>query len=102
MKRLTKRNLSAAESGGTGDNARDTAELSMRHRHLVSGSGFTLAAIDDMIGRGSRAVWERLRDALAADRSLGEKILRVCDAKIADPYEQRYYFWKYHVEHLDA
>jgi len=27
-----------------------------------------------------------------------EKVLRVCDAHIADPYAQRYHFWKYYAE----
>ena len=74
----------------------------INHRHLNDRAGFSCAAIDDMIGRGSRVVWERLRDALAADPSLADKILRVCAAKVADPYEQRYYFWKHHVEHLHS
>ena len=74
----------------------------MEHRHLVANVGYTCAAIDDIIGRGSRAAWKKLATALRDDHALAEKILRVCQAKVADPYEQRYYVWKYHVEHIAA
>ena len=39
MGKLTKRNLSAAESGGTGGNARDTAELSNEGTMMVFSFG---------------------------------------------------------------
>ena len=71
----------------------------MYHRHLNENSGYTCAAIDDIIGRGLRAAWKDLSSALMKDGSIADKILRVCMAKISDPYEQRYYFWKYHAEH---
>jgi len=74
----------------------------MSHRHLESGCAYSCAAIDDVIGRGSRRDWAALRVAADADRSLLAKILRVCAAKVADPYEQRYHLWKYHAEHALA
>jgi len=74
----------------------------MTHRHLDAGADYSSAAIDDIIGRGSRADWTALRVAADADRSLLEKILHVCEAKVADPFEQRYHLWKYHVEHALA
>jgi len=74
----------------------------MNHRHLESSQGYSCAAIDDVIGRGSRRDWTALRFAADADRSLLEKILRVCAVKVSDPYEQRYHLWKYHAEHALA
>lgn len=69
----------------------------MLHRHL-NHQYFTLAAIDDVIGNGRRSDWAELRLAVLADRSLRDKVLQVCQAHIADPYEQRYHFWKGYVE----
>lgn len=69
----------------------------MLHRHLTH-QEFTLAAIDDLIGRGKREDWARLRQAARSDRELVEKVLRVCQAHIADPYAQRYHFWKQYAE----
>jgi hypothetical protein len=69
----------------------------MEHRHLTH-QDFTLAAIDDVIARGKRRDWAELRRALIADPALCEKILRVCEARIADPYAQRYHFWKHYAE----
>ena len=69
----------------------------MQHRHLITGT-FTLAAIDDAIARGRRADWAALRRALLADRAVREKVLRVCAPRVADPYAQRYHFWKYYAE----
>lgn len=71
----------------------------MEHRHLIH-QQFTLAAIDDIISRGKREDWATLRTALLNDPSVREKILRVCAAHIADPYAQRYHFWKQYVERL--
>ncbi|MDY6989358.1 MAG: hypothetical protein SWQ30_15020 [Thermodesulfobacteriota bacterium] len=69
----------------------------MLHRHL-NHQRFTLAAIDDVIARGKRRDWAELRRAALADRSVLEQILRVCRAHVADPYEQRYHFWKHYAE----
>ena len=69
----------------------------MIHRHLTH-QQFTLAAIDDVIARGKRADWAALRQAALADRVVMEKVLRVCLAHIADPYAQRYHFWKLYAE----
>ena len=65
----------------------------MLHRHLTH-QQFTLAAIDDIIARGKRQDWAELRKAALADRAILEKILRVCQAHVADPHAQRYHFWK--------
>ena len=64
----------------------------MNHRHLTH-QDFTLAAIDDVIGRGSRASWEALHAAIGHDAELRSKVVRVCAAHISDPYAQRYHFW---------
>lgn len=69
----------------------------MLHRHL-NHERYTLAALDDLIGRGKRKDWAELRQALLTDRSLPEKVLRVCLAHISDPYAQRYHFWKNYAE----
>jgi hypothetical protein len=69
----------------------------MLHRHLTH-QQFTLAAIDDVIARGKRRDWAELRRAVLQDRAVLEKVLRVCQAHIADPYAQRYHFWKYYAE----
>jgi len=63
------------------------------HRHLTHRE-FTLAAIDDIIARGRRQDRAELRRAARADRTFLEDILRVCQAHVADPYEQRYHFGK--------
>ena len=67
----------------------------MRHRHL-NHKGFTAAAIDDIIARGSRLDWAELGRALKADDRVRGKVRRVVQAKIADPYAQRYHFWKHY------
>ncbi len=69
----------------------------MLHRHLTH-QQLTLAAIDDIIARGKRQDWAELRKAALTDRTVLEKILRVCQAHIADPYAQRYHFWKAYAE----
>lgn len=69
----------------------------MLHRHLTH-QQFTLAAIDDVIARGKRRDWAELRRVALADRSVLERVLRVCQAHVADPYAQRYHFWKQYAE----
>ncbi len=69
----------------------------MLHRHLTH-QQFTLAAIDDVIARGKRQDWAALRRAALADRATLKKVLRVCQAHVADPYAQRYHFWKQYAE----
>jgi hypothetical protein len=74
----------------------------MLHRHL-NHEEYTLAAIDDVIGRGKRHDWAELRSAALADRALMEKVLRVAKVQAEDPYAQRYRFWRRYAEqHLAA
>jgi hypothetical protein len=68
----------------------------MEHRHLTP-SAWTLAAVDDVIARGRLDDWKALRQAAAAEAAVRERILRVCAPRLADPTEQRYYFWDYYV-----
>lgn len=76
--------------------------MPMLHRHLTH-HRFTLAAIDDVISRGHMADWVALRAALLDDRTLLDKVERVCRAHIADPYAQRHHFWmNYAKEHRPA
>ena len=69
----------------------------MIHRHLNQ-QDFTLAAIDDVIGRGQRPAWEALRLAVLERPEIQAKVLRVCAAHSAEPYAQRYHFWKHYVQ----
>lgn len=69
----------------------------MQHRHL-NHQQYTLAAIDDVIGRGKRQEWAALRKAALDARPVLEKVLHVCLAHVADPYAQRYHFWKHYAE----
>ena len=69
----------------------------MHHRHL-NHQKFTLAAIDDIIGNGKNEDWADLRSAVLADLLLCDKVLQICNARVANPYEQRYHFWKGYVE----
>lgn len=69
----------------------------MLHRHLTH-QEYTLAAIDDTIARGKRRDWAELRQAALVDRTIFEKVLRVCLAHTADPYAQRYHFWKQYAQ----
>lgn len=69
----------------------------MIHRHL-NHQQYSLAAIDDVIARGQRADWAALGRAARSDRAILEKILRICRARIADPYAQRYHFWNRYAE----
>lgn len=56
----------------------------MLHRHL-NHQTFTLAAIEDVIWRGNRRDWAETRRALLGDRTVLEKVLRVCEAHVQDP-----------------
>jgi hypothetical protein len=68
----------------------------MLHRHL-NHSDWTLAAIDDVIARGRLNDWKELRDVAAIRSDVREKILRVAEPHLSDPYAQRYYFWNLYV-----
>lgn len=69
----------------------------MQHRHLIH-EGYSAAAIDDIIDRGSRNDWAALRDVAAKDVAILRKILRVCRAHTDDPSAQRYHLWKCYAE----
>jgi hypothetical protein len=68
----------------------------MLHRHL-NHSEWTLAAIDDVIARGKLDDWKELRDAAAGRTDIRERILRVAEPHLSDPYAQRYHFWNIYV-----
>lgn len=69
----------------------------MHHRHL-NHQGLTLAAIDDVIARGKWADWAQLRSAALADPAVLDKVERVCQAHVADPYAQRHHFWMHYAQ----
>ena len=70
----------------------------MFHRHIIESANPSLAAIDDIIDRGGVEDWRELKARVDADTSLVAKILRVCAARIADPYAQRYHLWNYYAK----
>ena len=74
----------------------------MIHRHIIEGETLSLTAIDDIIDRGSPADWRKLKACVSVDSSLLAKIVRVCAAKISDPYAQRYHLWNYYAQHAIA
>lgn len=74
----------------------------MLHRHL-NHQRYTLAAIDDVIIRGKWNDWAELRKAVLADSTLLDKVERVCQQYISDPYAQRHHFWMHYAkEHRSA
>lgn len=75
---------------------------SMLHRHIVEAEKPSLAAIDDIIDRGGVEDWRALKSRADADAALIAKILKVCAAKISDPYAQRYHLWNYYAQHVVA
>lgn len=64
----------------------------MRHRH-ISPHGLTHAAINDIIVRGQWRDWAELRHAARRDRSVLDRIERVCAEHARDPLAQRHHFW---------
>ena len=65
----------------------------MFHRHIIESEKPSLVAIDDIIDRGGVSDWRELKARADADSSLLIKIVKVCAAKVADPYAQRYHLW---------
>lgn len=64
----------------------------MIHRHLTH-RNYTMAAIDDVIQRGTMSDWVDLREAIRAEPVLLDKVERICLAYIANEYAQRHWFW---------
>jgi len=73
----------------------------MQHRHLTH-SGYTLAAIDDIIDRGREEDWNALKQVVAVDRVVARKVLAVASVRAKEPYEQRHGFWRKYVEYKIA
>ena len=69
----------------------------MEHRHL-NHERYTLAAIDDVIARGGRKDWAGLLSFLRRENDAKNKVLKVCQSHITDPYAQRYHFWMNYVK----
>lgn len=61
-----------------------------------------MAAIDDIIDRGGVDDWRELKSRADADSDLVLKIIKVCAAKISDPYAQRYHLWNYYAQRAIA
>lgn len=68
----------------------------MKHRHLNHQS-YTLAAIDNIIECGGRKDWAELRDQAIRNEEVRQKVVKICDVRIADPYAQRYHLWGHYV-----
>lgn len=69
----------------------------MIHRHL-NPTTLSLAAIDDIIQRGKMDDWKALREAVLGDVSVMDKVERIAQQYIADPYRQRHHFWNNYVK----
>ncbi len=65
-------------------------------------SNYTLAAIDDIIARGTLADWQAMRDAARSEPLVAGKIGRVCAAYAQDRYAQRHRFWALYVQRAAA
>lgn len=65
----------------------------MDHRHLDT-PGFTLAAIDDIIGRGSLRDWVELDVAASSDAGIMEKVRTVVTARSGDESSINHDFWR--------
>lgn len=74
----------------------------MFHRHIIETEKPSLAAIDDIIDRGGVDDWRELKSRADADSDLVLKIIKVCAAKISDPYAQRYHLWNYYAQRAIA
>ncbi len=74
----------------------------MKHRHLNFSDELSAAAIDDMIDRGGRADWAFLRDRSREDQSVMQKIRRVCEAHMSDPFDQKYHLWSLYARQCPA
>jgi hypothetical protein len=69
----------------------------MLHRHITP-VGYSSAAIDDVISRGSLRDWIEMRDAALADTEIMKRIGRVARARAIDSYQQRHHFWMHYAE----
>ena len=70
----------------------------MEHRHIDASRPFSSAAIDDIIERGKLPDWHELRLAADKDEAIVRRIARICRARCADPYAQRYHLWRLYAE----
>lgn len=76
-------------------------DTGMHHRHL-SHRSFTLASIDDIVSNGRWDAWLRLRRALHEQPGIRAKVLKVCEARAAEPSAQRHRFWKQYAQDIAA
>ena len=74
----------------------------MNHRHVQTRNELRSVAIDDIIDRGGLVDWLDLRDKTESDPDVAQKVLRVCEAHCADPYAQRYHFWRHYARKVLA
>lgn len=73
----------------------------MFHRH-IDPKGWTLAKIDDVIGRGDLAAWLELRDALGADAGLLPKIRKIASHGAVHGEDiDAYHFWLNYTESVE-
>lgn len=70
----------------------------MKHRHLGH-EGFTLAAIDDFIDRGTDEDWAELREVALRDRTVLEKVLHVCTERLTRGRDDPEFFSREQYEH---
>lgn len=73
-----------------------TLQHSMRHRH-IDDQEYTLAAVDDVIGRGGPRDWLELREAVRRDADVAARVNRIC-AHYTDEDAIRYRFWAVYLQ----
>ena len=69
----------------------------MEHRHLNC-EDWTVPAADNAIVNGTLRDWIALREAIAKDRALFERVAHLCSTSHGDEGEQRYTFWRKYVQ----
>lgn len=72
----------------------------MFHRHLDA-SGYTLAAIDDVIERGMLDDWLDLAQALRDDPEVKAKVRHIVAARTGEQATIHHAFWRSRLSYLD-
>lgn len=70
---------------------------SMIHRH-INNKEYTLAAIDDVMSRGSLLDWLELRDAIKQDEEVAHRVKQMC-GHYAGTDDIRFLFWIKYLKH---
>ena len=68
----------------------------MEHRHIYSSAELSSVAIDDIIDRGGRKDWARLRDCADKSSDVLARIRKICAAYVNDAADQKYALWRFY------